>query len=180
MNEFLTDLTDKHTTHSYIPIYEHLFSKIRETCTGILEIGVQTGGSMKLWNGYFPNAIVYGIDSDIYQNRYREFAPRVRLIQADAYTRECASTFSDESLDVVIDDGPHTLSSMRDVLALYYRTIKPGGYLIIEDVQDINWIHEIKQCADPVAKWTVIDRRSIKGRYDDILITVQKPFSQGS
>lgn len=175
MNEFLTDLTDKHTTHSYVPVYEHLFSKIRESCAAILEIGVQTGGSMKLWNGYFPNAIVYGIDSDIYQNRCRDFAPRVRLIQANAYTTECASTFPAESLDVVIDDGPHTLSSMCDVLDLYYRAVKPGGYLIIEDIQDINWIHEIKKHADPSATWNVIDRRAIKGRYDDILIVVQKP-----
>jgi len=175
MDEYLTEYTDKHTTHSYITVYESLFSSIRNSCTAILEIGVQTGGSMKLWNGYFPNAIVYGIDCDIYANRIRDPAPRIRLIQADAYTTECASTFAENSLDVVIDDGPHTLNSMCQVIDLYYKTVKPGGYLIIEDIQDMNWIPTIQSHADPNAKWRVIDRRIIKGRYDDVLIVIQKP-----
>lgn len=175
MDEFLTYYTDKHTTHSYIPVYDALFSPMRLTTTSVLEIGVQTGGSMKLWNGYFPNAIVYGIDVDIYQNMCRELTPRVRLIQANAYTEECASTFSDNSLDIVIDDGPHTLESMCDVVRLYYRALKPGGYLIIEDIQDMNWIEPIKTFADPTASWIVFDRRVVKGRYDDVLIVIQKP-----
>jgi cephalosporin hydroxylase len=175
MDEHLTLNTDKHTTHSYIPIYEFLFSPIRDSCKAILEIGVQTGGSMKLWNGYFPNAIVYGIDCDIYNNRFRDPAPRIRYIQADAYTTECASTFADNSLDIIIDDGPHTLESMCQVIDLYYRAVAPGGYLIIEDVQDIEWIPTIRSHVDPNAKWSVFDRRDVKGRYDDILIVIQKP-----
>ena len=175
MDQFLTDLTDKHTIHSYDSVYEGLFSKMRMECKTILEIGVQTGGSMKLWSGYFPNAIVYGIDVDINQYQIPDNQPRVRLIQADAYTSVCASTFQPNSLDIIIDDGPHTLESMCKAVELYYSRVTPGGYLIIEDVQSMDWIPIIQSYADPNAKFRVIDRRVIKGRYDDVLIVIQKP-----
>jgi len=178
MNDYVNDFTDKHSVHSYTSVYEDLFTPIKESCTAILEIGVQTGGSIRMWNNFFLNAIVYGIDIDIYQNKCRETANRVRLINGDAYSYECANTFGNETLDIVIDDGPHTLQSMKSVIDLYYRTIKPGGYLIIEDIQDISWIDILQKQVDPTAKWRVIDRRHIKGRYDDILIVIQKPTNQ--
>jgi cephalosporin hydroxylase len=167
--------TDKDTTHSYIDVYEGLFSRIRSSCKNIMEIGVQNGGSIKLWNDYFPNAMIYGLDVDIYQNRCRELSPRVRFIQADAYTPECATTFETDLFDVIIDDGPHTLDSMCKVVDLYYRTVKPGGYLIIEDIQDMSWIPSIKEHVPVAASWSVFDRRVIKNRYDDVMIVIQKP-----
>jgi cephalosporin hydroxylase len=135
---------------------------------------------MRLWNGYFPNAIVYGIDSDIYQNQCREFAPRVRFIQANAYSRECAATFAQPSLDIVIDDGPHTLESMQQAIALYLPAVRPGGYLIIEDIQSMEWL-PILRCSVPHGvEVTVEDRRSIKGRYDDVLLVLRVPTTPGS
>jgi cephalosporin hydroxylase len=175
MESLVVNWTDKHTTHSYIDVYEGLFSRIRSSCTNIMEIGVQNGGSIKLWNDYFPNAMIYGLDIDIHQNRCREPSPRVRFIQADAYTSECASTFETDVFDVVIDDGPHTLDSMCKVVDLYYRIVKPGGYLIIEDVQDMSWIPIIKEHVPVAASWSVLDRRIIKNRYDDVMIVIQKP-----
>ena len=142
-----------------------------------MEIGVQTGGSIKLWNDYFPNALVYGVDVDIYQNRCRELSPRIRFINADAYTPECASTFESELFDVIIDDGPHTLDSMCKFVNLYYRIVKPGGYLIIEDIQDMSWVPIIKEHTPLAATWSVLDRRIIKNRYDDVMIVIQKPIN---
>jgi trans-aconitate methyltransferase len=175
MNSFVSNFTDKHTVHSYLEVYEGFFSRIRESCTNLMEIGVETGGSIKLWNDYFPNAIIYGLDVNIYQNQCRELTPRVRFIQADAYTSECAKTFETDMFDVIIDDGPHSLESHYTILDLYYRCLKPGGYMIIEDIQDINHITILKQHVDAEAHVTVLDRRSVKGRYDDIMFVVQKP-----
>jgi hypothetical protein len=64
---------------------------------------------------------------------------------------------------------------MCKVVDLYYRIVKPGGYLIIEDVQDMSWIPIIKEHVPVAASWSVLDRRIIKNRYDDVMIVIQKP-----
>ena len=46
----------------YIPHYENLFSNIRNDVTKVLEIGVETGRSHRMWLEYFPNATIYGFD----------------------------------------------------------------------------------------------------------------------
>ena len=64
MNEpMLSDLidnqrTDKNTYHSYLGVYQKLFSPKRTTAKNVLEIGVgwvenENGGSIKLWRDYF-------------------------------------------------------------------------------------------------------------------------------
>jgi hypothetical protein len=59
-----TRYTDKNTLHSYLDVYEALFSPIRKSCTRILEVGVLHGGSIDLWSKYFPNAEVVGVDPE--------------------------------------------------------------------------------------------------------------------
>ena len=54
--------TDKNTTHSYLDLYQKLLSKKQYTAKNILEIGIDKGGSIKLWSDFFINATVYGID----------------------------------------------------------------------------------------------------------------------
>ena len=62
----LTDLnnhySDKNFTHSYLPLYDTLLQPIKKTAINILEIGVNTGGSIKLWYDFFTNANIYGVD----------------------------------------------------------------------------------------------------------------------
>lgn len=45
--------TDKNTTHSYLPLYQHLLKKKKDSAKNILEIGIgdfgqKNGGSIKL------------------------------------------------------------------------------------------------------------------------------------
>ena len=57
-------LTDKNTNHSYLNLYEQLLCNKKYTAKNILEIGICTGGSIKLWKDYFVNAEnVYGLDN---------------------------------------------------------------------------------------------------------------------
>ena len=46
----------------FIRHYESRFEYIRYSVKNILEIGVETGKSHRMWLEYFPNADVYGID----------------------------------------------------------------------------------------------------------------------
>ena len=50
-------LTDKNTSHSYLPLYQKLLESKKETAKNVLEIGIYyTGGSIKLWNDFFTTA----------------------------------------------------------------------------------------------------------------------------
>ena len=51
--------TDKCSTcHNYCRTYEQYFGPIRAWPVRLLEIGVQTGASIKTWLEYFPHAFV--------------------------------------------------------------------------------------------------------------------------
>src|ERR1700726_3562970 len=52
-------------THHYFEIYDRHLTRFRGTPVRILEIGVQTGGSLQLWRKCFGRkATVFGIDID--------------------------------------------------------------------------------------------------------------------
>lgn len=170
--------TDKNTTHTYLETYENLFSPLKETAKNILEIGVQHGGSIKLWNDYFTNAKIYGVDI----NKYPEWSElekreNVILFNKNAYDVNFIKTeFIDKNIkfDVIIDDGPHTLESMLFFAMHYSQLLAENGVLIIEDVQSPDWIPFI--CNNFPAKYkennkiSIVDLRPKKFRYDDILI----------
>ena len=62
----MTELNEKYDVDQiglgYTQHYETLFDGIREDVTKVLEIGVETGRSHRMWLEYFPNATIYGFD----------------------------------------------------------------------------------------------------------------------
>lgn len=175
--------TDKNTVHSYTQVYEELFNKKRLTANKVMEIGVQRGGSIKLWNNYFQNAVIYGLEISKNINSYLKKVienKNIRYINGiDAYNKKFYSSFISEnknSFDIVIDDGPHTLESMIIFVEKYIDLLKEDGILVVEDVAKIEWIDILKKFIKEEDKKfiKVYDRRNIKGRFDDILFVVDK------
>ena len=174
------DKTDKNTTHSYIELYEELLHSKQFTAKNILEVGVQRGGSIKLWHDYFINATVYGVDIIPIIDTWDKIRcePRIKLGRFDAYDE----TFFNENFlgkvkfDMMLDDGPHTLDSMKQFIKLYTQVMTDDGILIIEDVQQIEWLNELIQTVPEDLKKYVstYDLRYIKGRYDDIVFVINK------
>ena len=76
----------------------------------------------------------------------------------------------------MLDDGPHTLESMIQFIKLYSQLMTDDGILIIEDVQSWDWISILKNEVPENLKEfiKVYDLRHIKGRYDDIVFTIDK------
>ena len=76
----------------------------------------------------------------------------------------------------MLDDGPHTLDSMKQFIKLYSNIMTNDGILIIEDVQSWDWIDVlINETPDHLKEFIKIyDLRLIKGRYDDIVFTIDK------
>jgi hypothetical protein len=180
--------TDKNTVHSYIDVYEALFSKKRDTATHVLEIGIgpyaPNGGSIKMWAGYFPNAQIHTADVIGIDEVNPEIIdhPRIYLHTSNnAYNRSfVTNTFSskDMKFDILIDDGPHTLESMCQFLVLYLPMLKRDGILVIEDIQSPDWLEILKACTPDNHKSfiQIHDRRGVKGRYDDIMFVIDRSF----
>jgi hypothetical protein len=78
--------------------------------------------------------------------------------------------------DFMLDDGPHTLESMKQFIQLYSQIMTDDGILIIEDVQSWDWIDILRnEVPDHLKQFIkVYDLRPNKGRYDDIVFTIDK------
>ena len=89
------DKTDKNSTHSYIELYENLLHNKQFTAKNILEIGIQRGGSIKLWHDYFINATVYALDIQSIDKIWDELKDNNRIIlhtSVDAYDKNFVKT----------------------------------------------------------------------------------------
>jgi len=180
-------LTDKNTTHSYLNLYEQLLSGKKDTAKNVLEIGIgnnekDNGGSIKLWKKYFTNAVIYALDINPIYKVLDELKNDERIVlytSTDAYDEEFFNnTFlnKDIKFDFMLDDGPHTLDSMKTFIKLYSKLMANDGILIIEDVQDISWVEILKNEVPDNLKRFIrsYDLRTNKGRYDDIVFTIDK------
>ena len=180
-------LTDKNTIHSYLPVYEALFEKKKESATRVLEIGIgptphQNGGSIRMWSLYFSNADIHTCDIIPLDHVHSCLInhPRIFLHTSnDAYNPSfLTTTFTSKQLmfDIMIDDGPHTLESMVSFIQMYLPLLKEDGILVVEDVQDIKWIDQLRAVTPDAYRSyiEVYDRRDVKGRYDDIMFVINK------
>jgi FkbM family methyltransferase len=169
--------TDKNTTHSYLETYEKLMKNKHLTCKNILEIGVQRGGSIKLWNDYFVNANIYGIDIDTSPDFLKEFN-RVSCLKMNAYSQESISCFLEKKIefDFIIHDGPNTLESILYFIKNYIQLLSVDGVMIIEDIQDIKWCEIFQHFVPEGYSYEIFDLRHVKNRWDDILLVIKKSF----
>jgi len=172
--------TDKNTVHTYIEIYQNLFQSKKETAKNVLEIGILMGGSIKLWDDYFTNAQVYGLDLLPYDRVWNEIKNKESITlhtSTDAYKKEFVeSTLASKKFDILIDDGPHTLESMKVFLNIYSPLLAEDGILVIEDIQSWYWIDVLKESTPDHLKpfIHVYDLRDKKARWDDILFVIDR------
>ena len=178
--------TDKNTTHSYLDLYQQLLFSKKNTAKNILEIGIgypgDNGGSIKMWNDYFINANIYALDIQHINDVWDEIKNKNRInlfTSIDAYDEiNFKELFLDKNIkfDMMLDDGPHTLDSMKQFIKLYSQIMSEDGILMIEDVQSIDWIDELKSVVPENLKKYIqsYDLRGNKGRYDDIVFVINK------
>jgi glutaredoxin-related protein len=181
--------TDKNTTHSYLGLYQELLVSKKDTAKNVLEIGIgdgnqgiSDGGSIKLWHEFFINATVYALDIkniDSVWNGIKNIDRITLYTSINAYDENIFNNYlmnKNIKFDFMIDDGPHTLDSMKQFIKLYSQLMTDDGILIIEDVQSWDWIEILKnEVPDNLKKFIkVYDLRPNKNRYDDIVFTINK------
>lgn len=127
--------TDKGPSqHNYTELYERLLFDRKDDPIKIFEIGIAEGGSLAMWQRYFPNARIFAVDI-LDKSQFNN--ARVTTLIADQANRHqlgAAIAASGSDIDVLIDDGGHTMEQQQVSLGFLFRHVRPGGYYIIEDV----------------------------------------------
>jgi trans-aconitate methyltransferase len=158
--------------HSYIShYYENAFLPLKEKTKTIVEIGVFTGASMKLWHDYFLNAKIYGIDKKPRWNNDKNYNNRCKVIIGSSND---VSTYEEipNDIDIVIDDGSHKLVDQIKSFGILFPKLKKGGLYIIEDIGSIDEVKQ--QFLNLHSSAKIYDFRNITNRHDDVLVEILK------
>ena len=132
-----TKLDQKIIGHGYAQFYEKYLDIYRNDKINILEIGTWKGASVAAFYHYFKKAIIFCIDKNF---KFQFKSNRVNFFSCDTENsneiddlKKYLTKKDSEYFEVIIDDGSH---NYKDILSNFYRffkSIKSGGYYIIED-----------------------------------------------
>lgn len=169
--------TDKNTTHSYGNVYDLIFKDYKDTCNTLLEIGFDSGASLQAYSEYFTNAMIYGIDIKDTSMPFIKSNTRITTFIGDATKSESINAFN-KSFDIIIEDASHLPEHQVEHFKDYSGFVNKGGLYIIEDVNQDN-LDCLKETLEFLAlqngfSFSVVDLRSIKNRFDDILFVFKK------
>jgi len=129
----------------YLPVYQDLFIKYVSKQVRMLEIGVQHGGSYRLWSNFFgPDLLAWtGVDIEakcLHLNEMVE-SSKGKVFHGS----QCDPSFlkgvevERGPFDIVIDDGSHCVDHIISSFESLAKQIKPGGLYVIEDVHASYW-----------------------------------------
>jgi spermidine synthase len=126
------------------------------------------GESLLMWEEYFTNSKVFGVDitSKFLKELIKDKTHNI--IIADATKKSTLKRFSEETFDVIIDDGSHLLEDQINTFKLFKDKMNPGGIFIIEDVVNIDYTRDVFSTLHDNIE--IIDNRHIKKRNDDVLV----------
>lgn len=129
-----------HKWHHYFEVYHAAFAPFRGRPITMIEIGVQRGGSLRMWQEYFgPEARIYGMDID--PACAARALPGSKVFigdQADpAFLKGVLAETGPP--DIVLDDGGHTMKQMIVTMQEFYLRMRLPGVYLIEDTHTAFW-----------------------------------------
>lgn len=117
----------------FTTVYSDYMEKIRFLELNILEIGIGSGPSLKMWYDYFPNSTIHAIDVVQQIDKNNE---RVTTHVCDQSSRSDLDQLSSKigGFDIIIDDGSHVISHQQISLGTLFKYLKVNGQYWIEDL----------------------------------------------
>ncbi len=160
----MTELGEKYKPtkrlHNYLTYYWLHLRDVRERVRTVLEIGVESDRSIRMWEEFFPNAAVYGVDINPKCKDYE--TGRVKIFIGDqsdlSFLSACVSEIG-SGLDVVIDDGSHVVEHQIRTFNYLFPRMSDHGIYVIEDtggaVDDtrLRTVNRLKKIIDKVFYW---------------------------
>ena len=135
--------TDKDFTHNYFnAVYEKYFLPIRDEVKKFCEIGVGgfwqdagwvPGNSLKVWDEYFPNAEILGLDIKSFDLTSQG---KVTVDYIDQSNKELVDEYASKltEYDIILDDGSHVMYDQQITMASFFKSLKSGGIFVMEDL----------------------------------------------
>jgi len=137
--------TDKQHTHNYFNgAYQNTLYPIKNDVKKLVEIGVLEGYSLMVWKHFFPNAQIMGLDINVGQCMFKD-EERVSVEFMHGDNKDLLTQFAERNtdIDVFIDDGGHKMSEQQITFGTMFKSVKPGGIYILED------LHTSVECKMP-------------------------------
>jgi len=131
--------TDKTSRHGYQRFYPHFMDFMKDMDdVAMLEIGVESKSSLKMWLEYFPKAFVYGADIGVEGS-----GDNYKIIKCDQsdikHLINLKNSISHKTY-IIIDDGSHVPE--HQILTFNYlfdNLLEDDGLYIIEDIETSYW-----------------------------------------
>ncbi len=128
--------TGKIRSKRYDLYYEKHLGPIRFAPLAFLEIGIQRGKSLRMWEEFFPSARISAIDIDEKCLQYQSERSRVFIgNQTDKDFLLQVVEASGGQFDVIIDDGGHYVDQQFTSFEVLFPTLRSGGIYVIEDLE---------------------------------------------
>jgi hypothetical protein len=129
-----SDLSRKPLT--YLIEYHRIFQAFQNKPIRLLELGVQNGLSMLMWQEYFQGrAELVGIDISPRPAKFPD-DPQLSFVQGGQDDPAViAAASGGRPFDIIIDDASHLgFLTARSFSLLFPTLLKPGGVYVIEDI----------------------------------------------
>ena len=180
---------DSNHCHPYTLVYDALFKDKRHSPLTFCEIGIAEGRSLLMWNEYFTHATIYGYERWprwLTQWKTNFDLPRVKVNAMNVKNEnEIVIPFTEAGVqyDCILDDSTHDFYDMIRIIRCAVPFVKPGGMIIIEDIQksfDEYWFYsQLLPMAHEFSKMYFIDlehnrRNSGAVNNDKLLILIKK------
>lgn len=145
--------------HDYLKHYWTHFRDIQQRTKIVLEIGVQSGRSVRMWQDFFVNATVHGVDTDPGCSRHED--DRIRIHIGDQSDVEFLKKLCDEigEPDVIIDDGSHNADHQICSFETLFPHLSLHGVYVIEDIgahpgrSRMRTFERVKTLVDNINHW---------------------------
>lgn len=148
---------DSDTCHEYTPVYSDLFAHKRSLVTRVLEVGVNAGSSLRMWEEYFPNAEIIGFDV---RREVLFHSGRIRCYYCDQgdpkSIQQALSAAGPGLFDLIIDDGSHELAHQIVTMKELVPYLNVGGLYVCEDMHDDCHPNVVAQHLQPGYEWRAI------------------------
>jgi tetratricopeptide (TPR) repeat protein/cephalosporin hydroxylase len=126
----------------YFFIYDQILARFLEAQKPVtlLEIGVQSGGSLQIWKKYLPpGSEVHGMDINP-KCAELEFGEGIHFHLGSASNVNFVNKlFARQGFDVILDDGSHFCPEVTATFLNLFKKLNPGGVYIVEDLHTSYW-----------------------------------------
>ena len=122
--------------HDYLRHYEFLFAQFKTDKFSLIEFGCYKGDSLRMWEQYFPNAEIYGVDLDESTKQHEK--GRIHIVIGDATSQDTFNNLKASTggqVFIIIDDASHAWGDQRRSFELFWDMVSPGGFYVIEDLE---------------------------------------------